>query len=74
MKPIYVVIDEYQRDKFEKEWQLPFGYGRGLTKPTFNPKEAITQLHTLVDSVGLDSTTLIVEKVSEEGRELYYRI
>lgn len=74
MKPRYVVIDEYKRDQFEKEWQLPFGYGRGITLPTFDPQQAIQQLKTLVEAGMVDSTVVIVEKISDEGRELYYRI
>jgi len=27
MKPRYVVIDKNKRDEFEKDWQLPYGYG-----------------------------------------------
>lgn len=27
MKPRYVIIDKSRRDRFEKEWQLPYGYG-----------------------------------------------
>ena len=71
MKPRYAVVNEYERDKFEKEWQMPYGYILGF--PTFNPKKAIQILHELVLD-GCDGTQMIVEKISDEGRELYYRI
>lgn len=74
MKPRYVVINEFERDEFEKEWQLSYGYGRGITLPTFNPERACEQLRILVNSYSANSEQLIVEKISDEGRELYYRI
>lgn len=27
MRPRYAVVDKEKRDSFEKEWQLPYGYG-----------------------------------------------
>lgn len=71
MKPRYVVVCPSERDKFEKEWQMPYGYI--LSFPTFNPHEAISLLYELVDKTG-DVDKWIVEKISDEGRELYYRI
>ena len=71
MKPRYAVIDEYERDKFEKEWQMPYGYSRCFV--SFSPQAAIDVLEK-IDHFGSDCTTLIVEKISDEGRELYYRI
>jgi len=26
MEPRYIIIDRSKRDKFEREWQLPYGY------------------------------------------------
>jgi len=26
MKPRYAVVNERERDEFEKEWQMPYGY------------------------------------------------
>ena len=67
----YVVIDEYTRDKFEKEWQMPYGYNNCFI--TYNSNEAVEFLDSMKDQ-GCDVSTFIVEKVSDEGRELYYRI
>ena len=73
MKPRYAVVNEYRRDKFEKMWQMPYGYGKCFV--SFNPQEAITYLNSLAQTQGEDQvSTMIVEKISEEGRELYYRI
>ncbi len=74
MKPRYVVIDEFERDKFEKEWQMPYGYFNESFNPTFDPKEAVEYLKRLVNVGNVNPTTTIVEKISDEGRELYYRI
>ena len=71
MKPKYAIVNEFERDTFEKEWQMPYGYGKCFVST--NPKEAINQLHKYADLHG-DTSTFIVEKISEEGRELYYRI
>lgn len=73
MKSRYVVIDEFRRDEFEKEWQLPYGYGY-VQSVGFDPKLAIKQLQWLTEHGYADPTTAIVEKISDEGRELYYRI
>ncbi len=73
MKPKYAVIDEYKRDRFEKEWQLPYGYSKCFI--THNPQIAINHLNKLADKHGEKFvSTFIVERVSEEGREIYYRI
>ena len=71
MKPRYAIVNEYMRDKFEKEWQLPYGYGSCFV--SINPQEAIDKLNEYV-RIHADSSVLIVEKISDEGRELYYRI
>lgn len=75
MKPRYVVIDEYERDNFEKEYQMPFGYGNCVV--FMDPQAAINTLEHICnirEAEGVGYTTLIVEKISDEGRELYYRI
>jgi hypothetical protein len=73
-KPRYAVINDYERSKFEKEWQLPYGYSQCLIV-THDPKKAINLLNILpVGNPQVDINDYIVEKISEEGRELYYRI
>lgn len=69
MKPRYVIIDEYERAKFEKEWQMPYGYSRCFI--TYDPKTAINMLERHHED---DETTVIIEKISEGGYiELFYR-
>ncbi len=72
MKPRYAVIDQNERDNFEKEWQMPFGYNQCFV--SFDPKEAVREIHYLVDQRAYDPDDMIVEKIDEDGRELYYRI
>ena len=71
MKPRYAIVNEYERDQFEKEWQMPYGYGKCFVST--NPQKAVEQLNKYAQMHG-DTTTFIVEKISDEGRELYYRI
>jgi hypothetical protein len=73
MKPRYAVINEFERDEYEKNWQVPFGYNGHFI--TFNPKEAVRHLDFLATEWGENQLSqTIVEKISDEGRELYYRI
>ena len=72
MKPRYTVVNLFERDNFEKEWQLPFGYGNNII--SFDPQEPIDLLHRLVEQYNKDPNDFIVEKITKEGRELYYRI
>ena len=69
MEPRYVIIDEYERQKFEKEWQMPYGYSHCFI--TTEPQEAI---HRLEKDSDYDSETVIIEKISEGGYiEFFYR-
>ena len=69
MKPRYVIIDEYERAKFEKEWQMPYGYSHCFISS--DPKLAIQWLETHYED---NETTIIIEKISEGGYiELFYR-
>ncbi len=73
MKPRYAIINQYDRDKFEKEWQLPYGYA---SVPIFmksqRAKDALDGIAKIRGNGNMSE--LIVEKISDEGRELYYRI
>lgn len=69
MKNRYVVVDEFDRTTFEKEWQMPYGYGKALLI-TLDPKEAIEFLEDMPE---VNASTVIIEKVSEYGTEFYYR-
>ncbi len=69
MKPRYAIIDEYERAKFEKEWQMPYGYSHCFISS--NPQEAIQWLENHYED---SETTVIIEKISEGGYiELFYR-
>ena len=69
MKPRYVIIDEYERAKFEKEWQMPYGYSHCFI--TDDSREAIQYLENHYEE---SETTVIIEKISEGGYiELFYR-
>ena len=69
MKDRYVVVDEFERTTFEKEWQMPYGYGKALFI-TLDPKEAIEFLDEMPE---VNASTVIIEKVSELGTDFYYR-
>lgn len=73
MKPRYAIINQYERDEFEKKWQLPYGYS---SIPVFmKSQRAINALEDIAKIRGDDNMSeLIVERISDEGRELYYRI
>ena len=69
MKPRYAIIDEYEREKFEKEWQMPYGYSH-----CFISNEAKTAIQWLENHYEESETTVIIEKISEGGYiELFYR-
>ena len=69
MEPRYAIIDEYERAKFEKEWQMPYGYSHCFI--TTDPKEAIQRIERDSD---YDGETVIIEKISEGGYiEFFYR-
>ena len=80
MKPRYVIVDEVEREKFEKRWHMPYGYADA--RIYMNPVNAVNALNDIVELekrhvhiMGSPvSSDLIVEKISKEGRELYYRI
>lgn len=75
MNTLYAVVNEYERDKFEKEWQLPYGYKDCFI--TTDPREAIEMLKEICEGEN-EASEMIVEKISTEwpdfGRELYFRI
>lgn len=66
MRPRYVVINEIDRNEFEKKWEIPFGYGECDIHITF--EDAIDELEAYYGS-----SEWIVEKISENGRETIYR-
>ena len=73
MRPRYAIIDEYERAKFEKEWQMPYGYSHCFI--TTEPQEAIQWLENHYRPFKRqDCETVIIEKISEGGYiEFFYR-
>lgn len=65
MIPRYIVLNEAERDDFEKEYHLSYGYG-GLDI-YFDFEEAM-------DEAEYYGNGYVVEEVSEDGRQVIYRI
>lgn len=66
MKPRYVVINEQDREAFEKRWQIPYGYGESDVFTDF--EDAVDELESY-----FNSKEFIVEKIDTNGREVVYR-
>jgi len=67
MKARYVLINVEERDNFEKEWQLPFGYDGCFI--TFEFKDAVRQL----ELYKYDYYGCSIERIDENGREIVYK-
>lgn len=67
MVPRYVIINERERDEFEKEWQLPFGYDGCFI--TFEFADAIDQIKRFA----YDYSGCSIERIDEHGREIVYK-
>lgn len=65
MKPRYAVLNEMERDDFEKNYHLSYGYG--CLDIFEDVEEAIEE----ADWAGIG---YIVEEVSEDGRQAVYRV
>lgn len=65
MIPKFAVVDELAREKFEKEWQMAYGY----RFVSYNEEEAIRYL----EKYCMYETSCIVEKIDETGRETIYK-
>lgn len=68
MKHRFVVIDQLARDQFEKEWQMPYGYGNCFV--SIDVEEAIQYFE---ENIPEYETTFVVEKIDDEGREVIYK-
>jgi hypothetical protein len=68
MKPIYVVLNEKARTWFEKEYHMPYGYGNA----NFISEREDVAISFLCNN-GLSLDCYVVEKVTEDGREIIYR-
>ena len=68
MKERFAVVNEMERDEFEKEWQMPYGYA--ATYVTMDMEDAMNWLETEIPQ---DEIGWVVEEVSREGRSVVYR-
>lgn len=68
MIPRFVVIDELEREEFEKEWHIVYGYGNCFVSNDI--EEAIIYMEEKVYEY---ETTFIIEKVDDTGKETVYR-
>jgi len=65
MKPRFAVLNEMERDDFEKKEQLSYGYG------SVDIYEDIEQAIEEAEWFGLG---YVVEEVSEDGRQVVHRV
>jgi len=68
MRPRYVIINEEIRDGFEKEWHIPAGYIHCFV--TLDRKKAIEEVSGYNSYI---RSSLVVERVDENGREIIFR-
>ena len=65
MRPRYVVLNEMERDDFEKKHQLSYGYGC---------LDIYEDIEEAIDEADWHGIGFIVEEVSEDGRQAIYRV
>ena len=63
MKPLYCVLNIRDRDEFEKEFQIPYGYGTSIIFEDFE---------SAVKYVDEHQQTYSIVKVDLEGKETVY--
>ena len=66
MKPRYVVINEMDRDDFEKKWEIPYGYSE--CEIHIDLESAIDELEAYYSS-----SEWVVEEITDVGRIVVYR-
>ena len=68
MIPIYAIINEKERNDFEKKYQIPYGYG--LCEFFYDYDTA----YEFFDEEKIDyHESFVIEKVDSNGREIIYR-
>lgn len=65
MKPRYAVLNEMERDDFEKESHLPYGYGA---------VDVYDDFEQAMDEAEWMGSGFVVEEVSEDGRQVVHRV
>ena len=72
MIPRYAIIDEFERDEFEKKWHMPYGYGTCYI--TADPEDAIEVYEEMLYMTDDGpETSLIIEEFTENSKTLFYR-
>jgi len=67
MEPRYIIIDQAKRDKFEREWQLPYGYNG--CRIFSNLDEAINGFK-FIPSELIGNSNYIIEKYENGVKEV----
>jgi len=65
MKPRYAVLNEMERDDFEKKYHLSYGYGF---------LDIFEDVEEAIEEADWAGNGYIVEEVSEDGRQAVYRV
>ena len=65
MKPRFVVLHEMERDDFEKENHLPYGYGS---------VDIYDDIEEAIEEAEFFGLGYVVEEVSEDGRQIVHRV
>jgi hypothetical protein len=68
MKPVFAIIDEKERNDFEKEWGIAYGYVECDLFHDFD--DAVIDFEESIDE---SENSWVIERVDEEGREIVYR-
>ena len=68
MKERFAVVNEIERDKFEKDWHMPYGYAACYVTMDLEDAMDFMETHYPIEELGW-----IVEEVSSEGRKTVYR-
>jgi hypothetical protein len=64
----YAVVNQIERDDFEKEWQMPYGYASCYI--TLDMEDAMNYME---QECPVNEIGWVVEEVSSEGRSVVYR-
>lgn len=68
MKPRFAVLNELERNDFEKEWHLSYGYAAAFV--TTDIEQAMEWLETEVPE---SEFGWVIEEVTSKGRSVVYR-
>lgn len=75
MEAVLIIVDDYARTRFEKKWQIPFGYSNCKIYPLRREKEAMKKC-SILNSMRLQKKlppSFCVEKVDAGVKEIVFR-